>query len=148
MFVEPTGGGGWATTSTFAAKLTASDGTSGSYLGWSVGISESGGTDTVVTAGYQSHSAYVFVEPASGVWMTPTGSQTYNAELTPSGGAKLDDYGSAVGISKNTVVVGAPLATIGSHVDQGAAYVFVEPATWRLGNTNDEPDLRRRIDRL
>jgi hypothetical protein len=129
VFVEPTGGGGWATTSTFAAKLTASDGAFESYLGWSVGISESGGTDTVVTAGYQATAVYVFVEPASGVWITPTGSQTYTAELTPSGGAKLDDYGSSVGISKNTVVVGAPLATIGSVVDQGAAYVFVEPGS-------------------
>ncbi len=124
VFVKPTAAGGWASapSDTQTAKLTASDGTYGSYLGWSVGISESGGTDTVVTTGYAAAAVYVFVEPtAAGGWASAP-SDTQTAELTPYGGAKLSTYGSSVGISGNTVVVGAP-----SAAPQGAAYVFVEP---------------------
>ena len=37
-----------------------------------------------------------------------------------------DDFGSSVSISGNTVVVGAPGATVGGNSYQGAAYVFTE----------------------
>jgi hypothetical protein len=69
-------------------------------------------------------TAYVFVKPASG-WtdMTPT------AKLTVSDGVSGDFMGSSVGISGNTIVVGA------NQVDsfgRGAAYVFVKPiGGWR-----------------
>src|SRR4029077_1867183 len=36
-------------------------------------------------------------------------------------------FGLAVAMSGSTVVVGAPLATIGSNIYEGAAYVFVKP---------------------
>lgn len=136
VFVEPTTGG-WVTPATspsYSAKLTASDGTAKSYLGWSVGISG----NTVVTAGFQNSSAYVFVEPSTGGWVTPTTNPTYTAELTPYGGAMLNEYGSSVGISGggNTVVVGGPLVTVGSNAGQGAAYVFVAPSTgWATTST-------------
>jgi hypothetical protein len=54
---------------------------------------------------------------------------TQTAELTASDGVIGDRLGNFVAISGNTVVAGAPLATIGSHLQQGAAYVFVEPAS-------------------
>ena len=48
------------------------------------------------------------------------------AKLTASDGAAGDDFGYSVAISGNTVVVGAPYATVGGNADQGAAYVFTE----------------------
>jgi trimeric autotransporter adhesin len=133
VFVEPTTGG-WVTPGTspsYASKLTASDGTAKTYLGWSVGIS----LNTIVAAGFQNASAYVFVEPTTGGWPA---AMTDTAELTPDGGAMLNEYGSAVGISGggNTVVVGAPLVTVGSNAGQGAAYVFVAPSSgWATTST-------------
>jgi probable HAF family extracellular repeat protein len=50
------------------------------------------------------------------------------AKLRASDGAALDYLGYSVAVSGNTVVVGAPIATIGSNIVQGAAYVFVKPA--------------------
>ena len=39
---------------------------------------------------------------------------------------RTTSFGDSVSISGNTVVVGAPDATIGSNSQQGAAYVFTE----------------------
>jgi hypothetical protein len=50
-----------------------------------------------------------------------------HAELTVRKGIYTDDFGVSVAISGNTVVVGAPYATIGSNKSQGAAYLFVKP---------------------
>jgi trimeric autotransporter adhesin len=49
------------------------------------------------------------------------------AELTASDGAASDLLGSATDVSGNTVVVGAPNATVGSNSGQGATYIFVKP---------------------
>jgi hypothetical protein len=49
------------------------------------------------------------------------------AELTASDGTSNDQFGLSVAISGNTVVVGAPYATVGSNQGQGAAYIFVKP---------------------
>src|SRR5208282_1332497 len=51
------------------------------------------------------------------------------AELTGSDGTSIDQFGLSVAIDGNSVVVGAPYAKIGSNQAQGAAYVFVKPAT-------------------
>ena len=51
------------------------------------------------------------------------------AKLTASDGAADDYFGCSVSISGNTVVVGAPHATVGGNSDQGAAYVFTEPGS-------------------
>jgi nucleoside-specific outer membrane channel protein Tsx len=48
------------------------------------------------------------------------------AELTASDGAINDTFGQAVALSGNILVIGAPLHTVGSNSQQGAAYVFVE----------------------
>jgi len=107
------------------AELTASDGAAGSLFGFQCVISG----NTVVVTSFSSPSlsyhgaAYVFVKPSSG-WQN----MTQTAELTSSDGAANDFFGDAVGISGNTVVVGALGATIGSNAGQGAAYVFVEPS--------------------
>ena len=46
------------------------------------------------------------------------------AKLTASDGASSDQFGQSVSISGNTVVVGAPGATVGGNWCQGAVYVF------------------------
>ena len=51
------------------------------------------------------------------------------AELTASDGANGDQLGISVSISGNTVVAGAENATVNGNALQGAAYVFVKPAS-------------------
>jgi uncharacterized protein (DUF2345 family) len=125
VFVEPVGG--WASM-TQTAMLTAAGGVSYGQMGYSIGISGNtivaGGPSPVPNRTAVPGAAYLFVEPASG-WA----SMTQTAKLTSSDGVTGDRVGNFVGISGNTVVVGAPLATVGSHIQQGAAYVFVEPVS-------------------
>jgi hypothetical protein len=106
------------------AELTASNGQGEDLLGYSVAVS--GNTVAVGAPGGDSGqgAAYIFVKPASG-WAN----MTQTAELTASNGAAGDEFGYSVAIDGDTVVAGAYGATIGSdRYDQGAAYVFVEPA--------------------
>lgn len=134
VFVEPATG--WATTSSYAAQLTASDGTSENFLGLSVGIS---GNTIVAGAPFHpdqtgSGAAYVFVKPATG-WTNVM--QT--AELTKTEQGPYDEFGLAVAIDGNTIAVGAPQAA-GNINSKGGAYVFVEPATgW--ANTTETAQL-------
>ena len=67
-------------------------------------------------------AAYVFVKPAGG-WA----SETEAAKLTASDGA-ASTLGNSVAVSGDTVVAGAPSATVNGNIEQGAAYVFVKPA--------------------
>lgn len=62
------------------------------------------------------------------------------AELTSSDGAANDEFGWSAGISGNTIVVGAPFHAVGSHTQQGTAYVFVMPDSgW--GNMTETAEL-------
>jgi FG-GAP repeat len=46
--------------------------------------------------------------------------------------ATIDDFGTTVAVSGNTVVVGAHGHTVGSNLSQGAVYVFTRPSTgWK-----------------
>jgi uncharacterized repeat protein (TIGR01451 family) len=104
------------------AKLTAFDKAVGDVFGGSVGISG----DTVVVGApgadpdmlNAAGSAYVFVRDEMGMWTT-------QAKLTASDKAASDLFGDSVGISGDTVVVGAPLADPDMLANAGAAYVFV-----------------------
>lgn len=51
------------------------------------------------------------------------------AKLTSSDGRGGDHFGDSVANSNNTIVVGAPYSDIGGNDAQGAAYVFVKPAS-------------------
>ena len=51
------------------------------------------------------------------------------AELTASNGAEGDRLGWSVAVSGDTIVAGAPFQTVGANAKQGAAYVFVMPAS-------------------
>jgi hypothetical protein len=122
VFVKPPNG--WANMME-TAELTPSDG-GGPFFAAAV----SGNTVVVgafaatVGGNYQQGAAYVYVKPANG-WAN----MTETAKLTASDGATSDQLGTSVAISGGTVIAGAPLAKIGDHQFQGAAYVFVKPSS-------------------
>jgi FG-GAP repeat len=102
------------------AKLTATDGVSGDYFGFSAAMS---GDTVVVGAPYVTVGAntlqgavYIFVKPATG-WAN----MTETAKLTASDGRANSYFGTAVALSGNMVVVAAG---IGGGVP---AYVFNKP---------------------
>jgi hypothetical protein len=105
------------------AKLTAASGASLERLGGSVAIFG----DTIV-AGTDFRRALVFVKPVGG-W---SGDLTETAELD--GGVAGDDFGTAVAISGDTVVVGAGAWDVAGQ--QGAAYVFAKPGGGWSGTVN------------
>ena len=124
VFVKPAGG--WAGQPQENAKLVASDGATGDLVFTAFGESVAVSGDTVVVgaAGHDvgtntdQGSAYVFVKPVGG-W---AGTLPESAKLTASDGAASNLFGSSVGASGDTVVVGA-LATS----ERPPAYVFVKP---------------------
>ena len=121
VFERPAGG--WADM-TETARLTASDGAANDNFGAAVDID---GTTIVVgaylddDAGDNSGAAFVFERPA-GSWtdMTEAG------KLTADDANALDQFGIAVSISGDTVVVGADRDS--DVISQaGSAYVFARP---------------------
>jgi trimeric autotransporter adhesin len=115
VYVYTMPAGGWATSSTPTAELTASDGATNDELGTSVGIS---GTTIVAGAPGTNSStgtAYVYTMPTNG-WASTS---TPAAELTASDGAADDDFGRGVGISGTTIIASA----IGHNVF-GTVYVY------------------------
>jgi hypothetical protein len=133
VFVEPATG--WAN-ATQIAKLTASDGALGDLFAGSVGMSGDGntivaGSGATIGSNVGQGAAYVFVKPPTG-WATAT----ETAKLTAADGQAHDVFGRTVAISSDgsTIVAGAVGAAIGSNQEQGAAYVFLKPASgWLTG---------------
>jgi len=109
-----------------SAKLLALDGASGDDFGASVAVS---GTFAVVgapeddDAGSSSGAAYVFSFDGS--------SWTQQQKLTASDAEGGDDYGFAVAISGNTIVVGSPRDDTIAGSRAGSAYVYTfDGGTW------------------
>jgi hypothetical protein len=135
--------GPWSGNQTQTASLTANDAdpSSSDDLGISVGIS-----GNTIVAGAPFHtvgsntgqgSAYIFVMPTTGPWM----STTQTAELTASDGQPGDDLGWSVAISGNEIVAGAQARQIGEHDHQGAAYVWTEPSGGWVTTSADTTEL-------
>jgi uncharacterized protein (TIGR03437 family) len=112
----------------FQQKLTANDGAASDWFGSSVAIS--GGT---IIAGAPLDdgtfsdlgSAYVFVRSGS-VW-------TQQQKLTANIARPNDQFGSAVAISADTAIIGAPQADPFGTFDQGEAFIFVRSSgVWSL----------------
>ena len=116
VFVYQKPAGGWVSTSSPNAMLTASDQQEGWELGTSVAIS---GNTVVASAPYSNNEVYVWTEPSTG-WT----SMTQTAILTPSDGVKGDSFGQSVAIEGNTIAVGSI-----NNDTVGAVYVYVEPAS-------------------
>ena len=103
------------------AKLTASDGVVGDRFGSSVAVS---GTTAIVGMPGDNGgrgSAYAFTRSTPATWMQ-------QAKLTASDGAVGDSFGSAVAVSGDNLMAGAP----GDNTGRGGAYAFSRsgPASW------------------
>ena len=130
VFTKPENG--WTSTST-AAKLTASDGAAADWFGASVAVDG----DTVVAGAYgdddngdKSGSAYLFTKPENGWTSTNTA-----AKLTASDGAASDYFGYSVAVDGDTVVAGAYWDDDNGD-KSGSAYLFTKPATgWTSTST-------------
>jgi hypothetical protein len=125
VFVMPPGG--WPSTATQTAELTASDGAANDQLGSSVAIAGNtvvaGAVNHEVGSVVQQGAAYLFAMPPGG-WGTGT---PLTVELTAADGAASDFLGRSVAVSANAVVAGAWFHTVSGHSQQGAAYVFTMP---------------------
>ena len=119
------------------AKLTAADGAASDVFGGSVAIS---GNTAIVGAfaddvgiNTDQGSAYIFVRTGT-TW-------TQQAKLTATDGAASDNFGTYVGISGDTAIVGAAYVDVGSNLDQGSAYIFVRTGTtWTQQTKLTAPD--------
>jgi hypothetical protein len=108
IFTMP--GGGWTSTGTPTATLTASDPVSSLQLGFSAALS--GGTAVLGTDdGSILGRAYVYSEPDGG-WAN----HTETAELTDGNDVANDGFGYSVGVDANTIAVGVPDSPT-NHVD-------------------------------
>lgn len=110
-----------AATTTYTAKLTASNGVAGDGFGTSVGI---GPDDTIIVgapfANTFTGAAYVFMVPATGGFKTTS---AYTAALTAFDGSAGDVLGFSVAVASNVIIVGAP----GYNNSIGSALAFPYP---------------------
>ncbi len=109
-------------------SFMASDAADHEYFGWAIALE--GNTAVIGAEGeYASddngeESVYVFERPAGG-WH---GQYTETARLTASDGHIYDDFGRSIGLSGDTIVVGAPEAGDSIITKEGAVYIFEKPA--------------------
>ncbi|TDD73096.1 hypothetical protein E1262_01005 [Jiangella aurantiaca] len=108
------------------AKLTSTGTHVNDRFGWSVGIDR--GT-VVVGAPYRGRTAGVDLRKGAAVVFVRDGDGwTQQRVLLGSDTAQGDHLGTAVAVSGDDVLAGAPNAHVGDVADQGAAYVFVPGA--------------------
>jgi hypothetical protein len=105
--------------------LTAADAAVDDSFGSAVDISRDGTTAIVGASGKSGNAGavYVFVNNGS-TWVQ-------QGELTASDAASSDGFGESVAVSLDgsSVVIGAPLKTVGGFANTGAAYVFTRSGT-------------------
>ncbi len=126
VYTVPTSGI-WATSKTYTAKLTVSDGANYAWLGSSVafdGFRSGWSLWRCNRFQFLPGAAYVFTEPPGG-W---TQNMTETAKLTASDGQAWDLFGYSVSANNGVAAVGAVQAAVAGQAAQGAAYVFVEPS--------------------
>ena len=120
------------------SELIASDAAKNDRFGVSVAVDD----DTAVVGAFQPDyvdsgtnvsrpgAAYVYTKDSNGAW-------SQQAKLTASDGAGGDEFGIAVAVDGDTVVVGAR----GDETDQGAIYVFTKPSDGDWTSTITETKL-------
>ena len=103
------------------AKLYASDGADVDGLGASVAI-----VGETIVAGAPGDDHRTNTDQGSAYTFARTGAKlrTETAKLNASDGSAHDGLGSAVGVSGETIVAGAPGDHVVANVDHGAAYTF------------------------
>jgi hypothetical protein len=128
VFVSPDG-----TWKNMTETAQLSDGATGDYFGIAVAISNQtivvGASGATIHGNQSQGTAYVFVEPQTG-WASTS---VPNAQLLASDGTFEDLFGVSVGISGNTIAVGAPF-----HQDlagPGEVYVFTKLQTGWVSGT-------------
>ncbi|MGH9838558.1 MAG: putative Ig domain-containing protein [Blastocatellia bacterium] len=108
-------------------KLTANDGTANDNFGRAVAL----GGDTLVVGAYSADIGANENQGAAYVFTRSGATWTLQQKLTASDGAVSDEFGNAVALDGDTLVVGAYDAKIGANRGQGSAYVFMRSgATW------------------
>jgi hypothetical protein len=101
-------------------KLSASNGGSMDNFGQAVALSG----DTALVGAYTAEVGASTDQGAAYVYARSGTSWTEQQELVASDGAAGDAFGWSVALSSDTALVGAYLADVGSHADQGAAYAY------------------------
>jgi hypothetical protein len=127
-------------------KLTASDGASDSYFGFSVSLSGDGNTVAVgaTRADSEKGAVYIFIFDGDnyGIWKEGTSHWDENQLITPSDPASSKDFGSDISLSSNGEVL-----LIGAHYDDdlgssaGAAYVYILDNSYQKYGKNNEVTL-------
>lgn len=107
------------------AKLTASDAAANAEFG--LAIAAAG--DTVVVGAPQADAGAVSRSGAAYVFVRSGTTWTEQAKLVAADAATSDQFGRAVTISGDTVLIGAPYASPGAKLAAGAAYIFVRSGT-------------------
>ena len=107
------------------AKLTASDGTSGDSLGWSVAVA---GETILAGAPFDQVGATPTQGSAYSFSRTGAGSRTEAGALRAADGGAGDSTASSVATDGNTVVAGAQWDDVGGVANQGSAVVFFAAA--------------------
>ncbi len=110
-------------------QLTAHDGGGNDRFGAAVALSGDtlavGAPNNTIGANSNQGSVYVFTRSGT-AW-------TLQQKLTANDGAAGDEFGFAVALSDDTLVVGAYRDAIGGNANQGSAYVFTRSGTaWTL----------------
>ena len=121
VYVFTRSGAGWA----FQQKIIANDGAAYDQFGYAVSLS---GETLAVGANLDDFglntaqgSAYIFTRTET-IW-------TQQQKLSANDGEKDDYFGAAIALEGDTVVIGAPMDTIGLNGSQGSAYVFTRNGT-------------------
>jgi archaellin len=132
VYISPSG------TTTENAELTTSGSASGVFNSVSIDGNAIVAGSNLSSVGSEKEvgSAYVYVEPEGG-WINAT--QT--ALLVANNESMGCYFGNSVGISGNTVVVGAPRSDANGLVQRGRAYVFVAPAEGWSGTRGQTAEL-------
>ncbi len=102
------------------AQFVAADGASGDLFGNSVALSETaviiGASSATINGGFGQGTVYVFTHSSQG-W-------TQSQKLVANDGASGDAFGLSLALSNDTLLIGAPDVTVGTHNGEGVAYIF------------------------
>ncbi len=116
------------------AKLTAADGNFGDQFGRSVKLyghaAAIGAPEASINGAEQQGAAYLFARNTNGAWLQ-------KSKLTAQDGTEFDEYGIAVAMSANKIIVGADEADFGvgaSYITSRMPFYSVTDSTLYLSN--------------